>query len=324
MELLRKLMFASSVSGREERVCNLIKEEITPYCDEITVDNMGNLIAHKKGNGKKVMFCAHMDEIGFFVTYIEENGLIKVSPVGGINFLSASYCDVVSEKGVFGVMVPSSNDSIPKGEDVSIDIGAKTKKQAERVVSVGDFFVCAPKIRKLRGTRMVGRPFDDRVGCYILIETLKNVKNTENDLYFVFSTQEEVGLRGSKVATFGVEPDIGIAIDVTRTGDKPTDSPMCVELGAGPTIKIKDSSVICSPEIVKKMKEIGARGGIKTQDEVLVRGGTDTASMQITKCGAKVGAISIPSAFIHSQNEMIDMADVEEAIKFATLICEQI
>jgi endoglucanase len=221
-------------------------------------------------------------------------------------------------------MIPEKTDEVPKGEDMYIDIGAKTKKQAEKYVSVGDFFVPSPKMKKLVGTRYIGRPFDDRVGCFVLIETLKNIKNTENDLYFVFSTQEEVGLRGSKTATYGVEPEIGIAVDVTRTGDKPSSKPMCVKLGEGPTVKIKDSSVICSPEIIKKIKEIATQGGIKVQDEVLLQGGTDTASMQITKCGVKVGAMSIPSAFIHSQTEMIDMADVKGAIKLLSLVCERI
>jgi endoglucanase len=324
-DLLKKLMFTSGVSGRENGICQLIKKEVEPYADEITVDAVGNLIVRKKGNGKKIMFAAHMDEIGFFVTTIDSKGFAHISPVGGINYISASFTEVVSEKGVYGALVPSSKSGeAPKAEDVYIDIGAKNKKQAEKYVSIGDYFVVAPKFRRLLNNRYIGRPFDDRIGCLILIEALKNIKESKNDLYFVFTVQEEVGLRGSKPASYNVSPDIGIALDVTGTGDKLGGGKMEVSLGKGCAIKIKDSSVICSHEIVSKMRELAKENNIKYQDEMLPAGGTDTAAMQITGKGAKVGAISIPSAFIHSGVEMIDMADVKEAIKLTTVLAKEL
>ncbi|MBQ8546484.1 MAG: M42 family metallopeptidase [Clostridia bacterium] len=323
MDLIKKLMNVPSVSGREEKIREVIKNEVSPYADEITVDAMGNLIARKKGNGKKIMFCAHMDEIGFFVTHIDGDGNIKVSPVGGINTLSASFQEVVSENGTYGVLVAESSKEVPKCENMYIDIGAKTKKQAEKRVQIGDFFVCVPKFRKLQNQRYVGRPFDDRIGCAILIEAIKQVKS-ENDLYFVFSVQEEVGIRGSKPAAFAVAPDIGIALDVTAIGDKPGSPTMDVKLGSGCAIKIKDQSVICSPDLVKNMREIADGERIKYQNEMLPFGGTDTASMQVAGKGAKVGAISIPSAYIHSSCEMIDMIDVKEAVKLTVALSNKL
>lgn len=321
-ELLKKLMLTSGVSGREDKIRDVIRGEVEPYADEITTDNMGNLIVRKRGTGKKIMFCAHMDEIGFFVTYISSNGTLSVSPVGGVNLLSACFGEVVSENGVWGVLVPTTKGDMPKSEDVCIDIGAKTKKQAEKKVSIGDYFVVKPSMRRLMNSKYVGRPFDDRVGCAILIEALKQIKDNENDLYFVFSTQEEVGGRGSRPASYGIAPDIGIALDVTMTGDKPASPKMTVKLGGGCAIKIKDSGVICHTGLVSKMREIATQGGIKYQDEVLLAGGTDATSMQITGCGAMAGAISIPSAYIHSSVEMIDINDVKEAVKLTVALCK--
>ena len=321
IDLLKKLMHTQGVSGRENRICDLIKNEIAPYCDEITVDNMGNLIARKRGNGKKIMLCAHMDEIGFFVTNIDDKGFIRVAPIGGINYLYSAFTEVISENGTHGVLVPSTKDALPRCEDLYVDIGARNKKQAEKKIAVGDFFTYEPKLRHLLGNRYIGRPFDDRIGCLVLIEAIKKIKKSQNDLYFVFSVQEEVGVRGSLPATYGISPDIGIAVDVTGTGDKPGAGKMEVSLGEGCAIKIKDSSVICSYDIVEKMREIAKDAKIKYQNEILPYGGTDTSSIQRAGSGARVGAISIPSAFIHTGVEMIDMADVKEAIRLSIQLC---
>lgn len=322
-DLLKKLMLTPSVSGREDKIREVIYNEIKDYCDEISTDAIGNLIARKKGNGKKIMFCAHMDEIGFFASFITSEGNIKVSAIGGINTLSASHQSVVSESGVRGVLVPSSSKEMPKCEDMYIDIGAKNKKQAEKVVKIGDFFVCEPKIEKLQNQRYIGRPFDDRVGCAILVDAIKKV-NSENDLYFVFSVQEEVGGRGARPAAFAIAPDYGIALDVTMVGEKGGPSEMDVKLGGGCAIKIKDSSLISSPELVSKMREIAKGRKIKYQDEILPAGGTDASPMQIAGRGAKVSVISIPNAYIHTSCEMIDMFDVKEAVKLTVGLAEEL
>ncbi len=324
IELLKKLMYTPGVSGREDKIRELIENEVKPYADEITTDNMGNLIVRKKGEGKKIMLCAHMDEIGFFVTHIGSDGLLSVAPIGGVKLLSASYSEVVSEKGVYGVLVPTVTKAIPAGDEVKIDIGAKDKKQAERKASVGDSFMVKPSIRRLLNNKYVGRPFDDRVGCLALIEALKQIKSPKNDLYFVFSVQEEVGGRGSYPATYSIKPDIAIAVDVTCEGDKPASPKMTVSLGKGCAIKIKDSSMICNGELVQKMREIATEENIKYQDEILLSGGTDGANMQITAGGSVAGVISIPTAFIHTSVEMIDIKDVEASIKLLTHLCNKL
>ncbi len=324
IEILKKLMLTHGVSGREDKIRDVIRAEVEPYCDEVTTDAVGNLIAHKRGNGKRVMLGAHMDEIGYFATHITDKGFIKVSPIGGINYLSSAFATVVSENGVYGVLAPSTSDEMPKAESVFIDIGAKSKKQASDKVKIGDFFVHAPSIKRLVGNRYIGRPFDDRVGCAVLIEALKTIRNTDNDLYFVFTVQEEVGSRGARPATYGISPDIAVAIDVTRTDDRGTDSKLNIKLGAGPTIKIKDGSVICSHELVVKMRELADSECVKYQNEMLSDGGTDTSVMQIAGKGCMAGAISIPCGFIHTVNEMIDLNDARGAVRLVALIAERI
>ena len=322
VETLKSLMLVPGISGREDKIREAIIKEVTPYASEVSVDKLGNVIARKGGKGKKIMFCAHMDEIGFFVNYIEPNGCIRVSGVGAINRLAASYSYVISEKGVCGVIVPEG-DGVPEMDKMYIDIGAKTKKQAEKKVSVGDFFICQPSMKKLMGNRYVGRPFDNRVGCAIMIEALREMKETENDVYFVFSTQEEVGSRGAKPAAYAISPDIGIALDVTMA-DKPGVSNVSMKMGEGCTIKIKDAGAISSPRLVSKMKEIAKANKVKYQDEILLQGGTDHSVIQITGTGAEVSAISIATAFIHTGVEMIDMDDVKNAVQLTARLAEEL
>lgn len=319
---LKRLMLTSGVSGREQKICEAIRKEVEPYADEVFVDAMGNLVAHKRGKGKRVMLAAHMDEIGFLVTSITSKGIIKVAPIGAINYASSTGAGVISERGVCGIM--SSLDTTPSAKDIFIDIGATSKAQAEKRVSVGEFFVHTPSLKRLIGTRYVGRPIDDRIGCAILIEVLRTIKNTDNDLYFVFTTQEEVGSRGARPITYTIEPEIAIAVDITRTDDKPGEESVNIHMGAGPTIKIKDASVICSHELVLQMRELAEQGKIKYQNEMITNGGTDTSVMQIAKRGCRAGAISVPCAYIHTTNEMIDINDARGAVRLLSVIAERI
>ena len=322
-------MCIPSVSGRESAVREKLTSYIAPYTDECYTDALGNLIAVKKGNGndkKKIMLCAHMDEIGFLVTFIEDSGYIRIAPVGGINFVAAAFNEVVSEKGVRGVLVPEAGTAAGDitGDKVYIDIGAKNRKEAERKVTIGDFFVVAPYARKLCGSRVCGRPFDDRVGCAILIELAKKVKDNKNDLYFVFSVQEEVGCRGSKPSAYAIAPDYAIAFDVTATGDSLGAKPMAVKLGDGAAIKIKDASVICDAETVNMLTKLAKENNIKHQHEILKFGGTDTSSMQIAGSGCRAVALSIPSRYIHSGVEMIDIDDANACVELAKIFVERI
>ncbi len=321
---LKQITLVHGVSGKEHRVANKIQELIAPYCDGSYIDALGNLIAVKHGNGenpKKIMLCGHMDEIGFIVNFVEDSGFIRVAPIGGINWVACAFGEVVSENGVHGVLVPNSGT---KASDFApdlfyIDIGADSKKNAERRVKIGDTFVLKSNISKLKASRVIGRPLDDRVGCAIVVEIARRIAEAPvaDDVYYVFSVQEEVGCRGSKTAAFEVAPDLSLTFDVTGTGDTAGSKPMAVKLGGGAAIKIKDMSVICDVDIVEKLDKLSKEKNIKAQLEILAYGGTDTSSIQMTGAGARAGALSIPSRYIHSGVEMIDMNDVRACVDLA-------
>lgn len=325
LSLIKKITKCPSVSGREGAVARVIEKEIKPYSDKVYYDALGNLIAFKAGSlpggeRKKFMFAAHMDEIGFIVTFIEDNGFVRFTGIGGIGYSAAAYTHVVFENGVRGVLVPEENVAANefKADKFVVDLGTKNKKETERKIKIGDYFVVVPDVVKLSGTRIAGRPFDDRIGCVVLIETARRIPNPGHDTYYVFTVQEEVGCRGSKTAAFGIMPDFAVACDVTRTGDAQSSKPMAVKLGGGAAIKILDSSVICDAEFVEIMKNTAKSKKIPYQLEILTSGGTDTSSMQAAGSGAKAGAISVPSRYIHSTVEMIDTADVESCIKLSS------
>ena len=319
---LKKLCLVSSVSGREEGIREKIKNIISPFVDRVEVDALGNLIAQKKGSGnKRIMLCAHMDEIGFMVNFIEENGMIRVGTLGGISLAASAYTMLVSDKGVRGALCPNDDVKLSgyKNDVMYIDIGAQSRREAERYVAIGDTFVCAPSLTKLCGSRVCGRPIDDRVGCLVLLELAERLASvsTEASIYYVFSVQEEVGCRGSKPATYSIVPDISLCIDVTATGDVPNAIPMACAIGKGVAVKIKDNSVICHSGLVSELCEIARRENIPYQREVLTFGGTDTSSMQITGYGSAAGALSIPARYIHSGVEMCDMKDVAACVDLA-------
>ncbi len=319
---LKRLCLVSSVSGREDKIREEIKTLISPFVDRVEVDALGNLIALKNGTGdKKIMLCAHMDEIGFIVNYIEENGMIRVGTLGGIRLAAASYTMLISNKGVRGALCANA-DAKPadyKNDVMYIDIGAQSKREAERYVSIGDTFVCAPSLTRLCGSRVCGRPIDDRVGCLALLELAERFSGVDTDasIYYVFSVQEEVGCRGSKPATFAIAPDIALCFDVTSTGDTPNATPMACSVGKGVAVKVKDNSVICHSGLVSELCELAKSEKIPYQREVLTFGGTDTSSMQLTGYGSVAGALSIPTRYVHSGVEMCDMKDVKACIDLA-------
>lgn len=319
---LKRLCLVSSVSGSEEKIREEIRSIITPFVDEVSSDALGNLIALKKGRGnKKIMLCAHMDEIGFIVNFIEENGMVRVGTLGGIRLAAASYTMLISNKGVRGALCANA-DAKPadyKNDVMYIDIGAQSKREAERYVSIGDTFVCAPSLTKLCGSRVCGRPIDDRVGCLALLELAERFSGVDTDasIYYVFSVQEEVGCRGSKPATFSIAPDIALCFDVTSTGDTPNATPMACSVGKGVAVKVKDNSVICHSGLVSELCDIAKSEKIPYQREVLTFGGTDTSSMQLTGLGSVAGALSIPTRYVHSGVELCDMKDVKACIDLA-------
>ena len=317
---LKELCLIPGISGRENNVRVAIEKKIAPFVSEVRTDTLGNLIALKKGKSgeKRIMLCAHMDEIGLLVNFIEDSGLIRVGTIGGVNLAAYAYTKVVSEKGVSGVLTPDASASFAEltADKMYIDIGATSKKEAERKVRIGDSFVAEPSLFKLGGKRVAGRPIDDRVGCLVLLEVAERLKDAEldADVYFVFSVQEEVGCRGSITATYGIAPTEAICLDVTSTGDRPGSKPMACALGKGTAIKIKDRSVICHEEIVNALDSIAKDNKIPVQKEILTFGGTDTSSMQLTGAGCKAGALSIPTRNVHTSVESCDMGDVEATV----------
>lgn len=315
LKQLKLLTQAAGPSGNEENIKNVIEELASPFADEIYTDALGNLIVHKKGSGPRLMFDAHMDEIGLIVTFIEESGLIRFSNLGGIGPMTSLCQRVRFLNGTPGFVCRELNgEDTFKLSDMYVDIGAKTKKEAEEKVSVGDVAVFEGKFEEAND-RLISKAMDDRAGVFALLETLKNVKNSPNDLYFVFTVAEELGLRGAKAASFSVNPDFAIAVDVTKTGDMPGKEKMAVSLGGGAAIKIKDSSVLCHPYMKDKMRAVCEREKISYQLEVLISGGTDAGAISVSNGGVPTGAVSIPTRYIHTPMEMIDKNDLEAVIK---------
>lgn len=318
---LKKLLPARpSVSGREGGICAIIANEMRSLVDTVETDALGNLICLKKGSAaapRKVMLVAHMDEIGFIVHFVEENGYLRVSPVGGIDYTAAANCEVVFENGVRGVLVPEGDlpaKEAPTAEKCYVDIGAATKKEAERRVKIGDCCALVPHLTKLTAHRLTGRPLDDRIGCACLVELARALTAPADDIYYVFSVQEEVGCRGAKPAAARIAPDLALIYDVTATGDEQGAKPMAVKLGAGVAVKIKDRSVICHQGLVSELLATAKEQGIAAQSEILAIGGTDTSAVQMTGLGCRAGALSLPCRYIHSGVEMLDLRDAEAAL----------
>jgi len=322
-ELIKKVVEAYGPAGNETKIRELLSTEVAPYVDEIKVDALGNLIAIKRGGDKKIMFAAHMDEIGVMVTHIDKNGFLRFYPVGGLSPLTLLGNRVVFENGTVGVI---GSEKLDAQKDLTInklfiDIGATTKEEAMEKVNIGDVASLHRDYVDL-GKRLVSKAMDDRIACAILIEALKQVKTPAFDIYAVFTTQEEVGLRGAKVAAYGITPDLGIAIDVTRTGDTPDSITMDVSLGKGPTVKVRDSSLLCTPSVRRYMEQVAKDNSIEYQLEVLEAGGTDAGAIQLTKGGIPAGVMSIPCRYIHTVSEMVDYDDVLNGVKLITAIME--
>jgi putative aminopeptidase FrvX len=301
----------------------VIRREIKPLADEIRVDALGNLIARRGSNSKsglKIMLAGHMDEIGLMATHIDENGFIRFTGLGGIRLSGLTGSRVRFMDGTSGVIGSerlTDTSKAPTLEQCFIDVGASSKKDC--LVKVGD--VCAFDRPFLDlGNRMIAKSMDDRIGCAVMIETLRSLKATAHELFFVFTTQEEVGLRGATTSAFGVDPDIGLSVDVTATGDTPKGSKMEVSLGKGPAVKVKDGGMLADPRIVNWMIHTAEKVNIPYQREVLEGGTTDARAIQVARAGVPAGCISIPTRYIHSPSEMVDSSDVHNSVKLLTAL----
>lgn len=320
-ETLKLVTQAFGVSGNEDEIREVITKEIKKYVDEIRVDSMGNLIAVKRGKRKKIMLAAHMDEIGIIATFIDDNGFIRFSGIGGVSSFTALGQRVKFRNGTIGTV-----NKEEKLEDIKnlnygkmyIDIGCKNREEAEKLVKIGDV-ACFTGDFFVQGNCAVSKAMDDRSGCAVLIELIKNLPKTDNEIYFVFTTQEEVGLRGAKTAAFGIMPDCAVAIDVTLTGDTPECDKREVKLGGGPAIKVKDVTYLAHPAIRRSLEELAAENGIPYTLELLDRGGSDPGAIQTTGIGIPCGGISIPCRNVHSPAEMISLEDLENCVRLTAL-----
>lgn len=321
--LLAEIAEAAGVPGYEQRIREIVLREIKPLVDEIDIDNLGNVIALKKGKpgGKKVMVAAHMDEIGFMVSHIEENGFLHFVPLGGFDpkTLTAQRVIVHGRKDVIGVMgskpihlmTPEERNKPLHLEDFFIDLGMPFD-QVKELVRIGDPVSRERSLIEM-GDCVNVKSLDNRASVFILIETLRELKQCPYDFYAVFTVQEEVGIRGANVSAHQVNPDFGFGLDVTIAFDTPGARPeeTVTRLGKGTAIKLMDASVICDYRMVRFMKATADKHGITWQPEILTKGGTDTAGIQrMATRGAISGAISIPCRHVHSVIEMCHKDDI--------------
>jgi len=294
----------------------LIQQTIQGLADEVRVDASGNLICRIGRGGTKLMIAAHMDEIGFVVHHIDREGYARFSMVGGLFALSLHGNRVRFADGTIGVI--GADDwyhaaQVPKLTDCYIDFSTGTDQFAD--VKVGDVGTMWREYAE-RGDRIIAKSLDDRIGCAVAIETMRRVaeKGTPHELYFVFTTQEEVGLRGARTSAFGVAPDYAIAVDVTPTGDQPKTEKTIVRLGGGAAIKARDSGHIVPPAFKNMLIKRAETAHIPYQLEVLDMGSTDAAAIQLAGVGIPSAAISIPVRFVHTTSETVDVHDIQACI----------
>lgn len=316
--LIQKLVETPSPSGYEAQIREVIRSEVAPFADEVRVDALGNLIVRKGQvgpGGSKIMLAAHMDEIGIMVTHVDENGFVRFTPIGGVrphNCMGGRVRFLNGTLGVIGMERQDDQNKVPTFEQLFVDVGAGTR--AACPVRIGDVAAFERPFTDL-GDRLVSKAMDDRIGAAVIIEVLRALNVSPHQLFFVFSVQEEVGLRGATTAAFGVDPDLGLAVDVTGTGDTPKCRKMEVGLGKGPAIKVRDSGMLADPRVVDWMVKTAEKDHIPYQLEILEGGTTDARALQLTRAGVPAGCLSIPTRYIHSPSEMVDYGDVQNAVR---------
>ena len=349
LQLLEKLCKAPGAPGREERIRELVRGQLEGLCDEVTTDVLGNVIGHRRatvtrgGNGqtqggvdrpRRLMLSCHMDEIAFLVTHVDDRGFVRFTTLGGFDpkTLTAQRVWVHGRRDLLGVMgtkpvhilTDEERRAAPKVDDYFVDVGLPPEEVSAQV-SIGDVITREREVVEI-GDMVSGKSFDNRIGVFVVLEALRRIGDHECDIYAAATVQEEIGLRGATVAARNIDPDIGIALDITVANDVPEAKPQqyCTRLGSGAAIKIMDSSVVCHPGVVRLLDTVATERNIKVQREVLVRGGTDTGAIQRSGSGAAAGCVSIPTRYVHSSIEMCAKADVEAAIQLLTAFIEEV
>lgn len=331
--VLENLCLLNGTSGDESRVREYIINEIRNYCD-YSVDALGSVIALKKGKkipDKKVMISAHMDEVGFIITYITEDGYLKFSPVGGIDprVVIDRVVDINGTKGVIGakaVHLLSSDEkkSAPSFDKMYIDIGAKNKEDAEKYVSLGDYAYFVSDYQEFGDGFVKAKALDDRIGCMLMIELIKS--ELEYDTCFCFNVQEEVGLRGSQCTAFSVQSDISIVLESTTAADLDgvTGGNKCCVLGDGPVVSFMDGRTVYDRELFNLAFETAKEKNIKVQTKTAIAGGNDAGAIQSAGKGSKVIAVSLPCRYIHSGSSVVKLSDIDETRKLISALLDKI
>ena len=338
VELLSEICRTPGAPGFEQKVRELVIRELKDHVDSIEIDNMGNVSAIKKGMAdKRVMIGAHMDEIGFIVTHIDDQGFLRFHTLGGFDPKTHTAQRVVvhGKKDLVGVMsskpihvmTPEEKNKLPKNSDYFIDLGMK-RKEVEKYISIGNPITRQRDLIEM-GNCVNSKSLDNRLAVYVLIEMLKELKGKDvpYDIYGVFTVQEEVGLRGANTAAQKIQPDFGFGLDTTIAFDCPGAGKheKITSLGEGTAIKIMDSRTICDYRMVDYMKKTAKKNKIKWQPEILTAGGTDTAGIQqMTAGGSIAGAVSIPTRHLHQTVEMADKDDIRRSIDLLKACCIEI
>lgn len=333
-ELLRRLSEARGVSGQEDEVRSIILEEIRPYAEKIEISPLGNIIASRKGKKrapKTLMISAHMDEVGMTVTHITDGGMLKFSTVGGIDRRILPGKSVTVGNGVHGVVgvkpihllkKDEAEKSVPV-EELYLDIGARSREEAEKAVRPGDAVTFDSVFQAENGTVM-GRALDDRAGCAVLTELMKT--EPEYDLVFTFVVQEEVGLYGAKTAAFSVNPDAAIVVEATTAADVPgvdREKQVC-RLGEGPVISFMDRRTVYDREYYRMAFRAAEKAGVKCQAKQAVAGGNDAGAIHTVRGGVRTAAVSLPCRYLHSAVGLIAQEDFLAAPKLIAVLAEMI
>jgi len=315
-ELIKSLVEAYGPAGSEAEVRELIAAQVAGVASQVRVDALGNLIATVPGagGGKRIMVAAHMDEIGVVVSYVDEKGFLRFGALGGVRPQTLLGGRVRFANGVRGVIGAEQKGvgELPNLDQLFIDVGAASKEAVP--VRVGDV-ACFDRPMADLGDRLAAKAMDDRISCAVLIQAMRELGPVPHDVHWVFTVQEELGLRGAQTAAFGIEADLGVAVDVTMTGDTPEARTMAVSLGAGPAIKVKDRGMLTHRGVRQWMIDTARQAGLPYQIEVLEGGTTDGMAMQTTRAGMPVGVLSIPTRYVHTPSEMVDYQDVLNSVR---------
>ncbi|MBP3380525.1 MAG: M42 family metallopeptidase [Ruminococcus sp.] len=324
-ELLKEMCLLNGVSGDESDIREYIIEKIKGKCD-FTVDNLGNLICFcpgRKTSAKKLMICAHMDEVGFIVTYIREDGALCFGEVGGIDpSVILGRQVTVGKKHISGVVGSTAVHNLskeeredpPKTDSMYIDIGADSREEAEKYVSLGDPVYFSSEFVRLGENCVRSKAIDDRAGCAMMIKLIQ--EGTEYDTYFVFNVQEEIGLRGSRVSAFSLAPDFAIVLEATTAADIDgvSGQKRVCALGDGPVVGFMDRSTVYDKELYRLAFDTAKELGIPCQTKTMIAGGNDSGAIHLSGNGVRTIAVSVPCRYLHSPSCVIDTADLENSL----------